>query len=95
MSNRRKLRVPPSPEQLEAAQRDTRGMIAAAMPGAKVSRGTKIPLWAARMLSIDDDLCSAPRCRHLTDRPAQPWMAFAWEHIWRCRECAQSTLSRP
>jgi hypothetical protein len=80
--------MPPSAEQIEAANRETRGMIATALPGAKVDRGRKIPAWAARMLSIDEDIRSAPRCRHLIERPAQPWMAHAAEHIWRCRECA-------
>jgi hypothetical protein len=98
MSNRRRLRVPPSREQIEAANSEARGMMRAALPGSRVSRG-QVPAWAAEMMNIDGDIAAAPRCRHLEASPAQPWMAYAWEHVWRCRRCtaehARATAGKP
>jgi len=76
-------------EQAEAAQRETRSLMDAILPGHHRGQGL-MPSWAAQMFQLTHE---TPRCRHLASRPVQPWFAHMWEGIWRCRACIQERVA--
>jgi hypothetical protein len=72
-------------EQADAASADTRRILA----DAGIGDGTPGPdanLWADAFVGQIMDR-GATACLHVKRRPAQPIFAYAWERIWRCRQC--------
>jgi hypothetical protein len=78
-------------DQIAAATAETHARVDKMLGGAGPPP-TRGPGWATRI--VEAALNESQRCRHLQQRPIQPWFGFFWERYWRCRECTAEHVER-